>query len=133
MEGELFAPTYGRRNFYVGMTAPAKNISRMEYTTSATSTSRTEKAAPSLKKMPEGVWIQFPDAQTFVEREKELLQTIADSDGSDDVVIFLKNTKAVKILPPNLRVFADSVLKEKLEAVFGQGNVKYVGIPIENR
>ena len=133
MEGELFAPTYGRRNSYAGMTAPAKNISRMENTTSATNASRTEKAAPSLKKMPEGVWIQFPDAQTFVEREKELLQTIADSDGSDDVVIFLKNTKAVKILPPNLRVFADSVLKEKLEAVFGQGNVKYVGIPIENR
>ena len=94
---------------------------------------RTVQVQQPIKKMPEGVWIQFADAQAYAEREKELLQTIADSDGNDDVVIFLRSTKAVKILPPNLRVKADEVLKTRLEAVFGEGNVKYVGKPIENR
>ena len=75
-------------------------------------------------RLPSGIWIQFPDAESYAAREKELLESIADSDGNDDVVIFLRDTKGIKVLPPNRRVNGDETLVRKLEELFGQGNVK---------
>ena len=86
-----------------------------------------------ISKLPDGIWIQFADAASYKNREKELLESIADSDGTDNVVIFLKNTKEVKVLPPNLQVCADKDLKDRLSALFGEENVKCVAKPIENR
>lgn len=85
------------------------------------------------KGLPEGVWVQFADAAEYQSREQELLRAIADSDGSDNVVIFLKSTKEIKVLPQNLQVRADENLKNRLISIFGQENVKYVTKPIENR
>lgn len=82
-------------------------------------------------KVPEGIWIQFPDAESYFAREQELLQAIADSDGNDDVVIYLKNTRGLKVLPPNRRVKADGELQRKLGALFGGDNVKIRRKPIE--
>ena len=76
------------------------------------------------QEVPEGVWIQFSDADSYFAREKELLSAIADSDGEDDVVIYLKDTKAYKLLPPNRRVQADGELQRKLGGIFGVENVK---------
>ena len=78
--------------------------------------------------MPDGMWIQFPDADSYFAREKELLGAIADSDGNDDVVIFLKSTRGIKVLPPNLRVRAGEELRRKLAEAFGEENVKIRGI-----
>ena len=64
---------------------------------------------------------------------QELLQAIADSDGDDDVVIYLRDIKNIKILPQNLRVKADGALMEKLTVLFGKENVKFITKPIENR
>ena len=75
-------------------------------------------------KIPKGIWIQFPDTESYAAREKELFEAIADSDGNDDVVIFIKNPKGYKVLPPNRRVSADRILAQKLMAAFGQENVK---------
>ena len=76
------------------------------------------------KKVPSGIWIQFPDADNYFAREKELLTAIEDSDGNDDVVIFLKDTRAYKLLPPNRRVSADRALEQRLGGLFGGENVK---------
>ncbi len=76
------------------------------------------------KKFPPGIWIQFPDADSYFSREKELLSSIADSDGNDDVVIYLKDSRSYKLLPPNRRVKADSGLRKKLQGLFGEENVK---------
>ena len=76
------------------------------------------------KKGPSGIWIQFPDADNYFAREKELLTAIEDSDGNDDVVIFLKDTRAYKLLPPNRRVSADRALEQRLGGLFGGENVK---------
>ena len=76
------------------------------------------------KKVPSGIWIQFPDADNYFAREKELLTAIEDSDGNDDVVIFLKDTRAYKLLPPNRRVSADRALEQRLGGLFGEENVK---------
>ena len=76
------------------------------------------------KKLPEGIWVQFADQGSYIAREQELLELLADSDGSDDVVIYVKNPKSMKVLPPNRRVNADEALAEKLKAAFGEENVK---------
>lgn len=81
-------------------------------------------SAGTAGKMPEGIWIQFPDAESYFAREQELLNAIADSDGDDDVVIFLKSTRGFKVLPPNRRVKADSGLQQRLGTLFGGENVK---------
>ena len=75
-------------------------------------------------KIPKGIWLQFPDADSYFAREQELFSAIADSDGNDDVVIYLKNTRGIKVLPPNRRVSADGKLQEKLGVLFGEENVK---------
>lgn len=85
------------------------------------------------KGMPAGAWIQFPNMEAYKAREQELLQAIADSDGNDDVVIYLRDIKNIKILPANLRVKADETLMEKLTSQFGKENVKFITKPIENR
>ena len=84
------------------------------------------------KGMPAGAWIQFPDMDSYKEREAELLQAMADSDGNDDVVIYLRDIKNYKILPENLRVNANEALMEKLTLLFGKENVKFITKPIEN-
>ena len=88
---------------------------------------------PQKKGMPAGAWIQFPNMEAYKTREQELLQAIADSDGDDDVVIYLRDIKNIKILPQNLRVKADGALMEKLTLLFGKENVKFITKPIENR
>ncbi len=85
------------------------------------------------RRLPEGVWVQFSNAKEYREKEGQLLTAIRDSDGKEDVVVFLKDSKNFKILPPNLRVSADEALKDKLSAIFGKENVKYLTKPIENR
>ena len=88
--------------------------------------------ASTMKKVPDGVWVQFANNEEYLAQEAKLFEVTADSDGSDDLIVFLKDTKAFKILPPNKKVRADATLKAKLEENFGQGNVKYVGKTIEN-
>ena len=75
-------------------------------------------------KLPEGIWVQFTDQDSYIAREQELFELLADSDGSDDVVIYVKNPKSMKVLPPNRRVNADEALAEKLRTAFGGENVK---------
>lgn len=84
-------------------------------------------AAPVLNRMPDGLWIQFPDVAAYEARRGELLAAIEDSDGEDDVVIYLKSTREVKILPPNLRVCADESLQRSLKVLFGENNIKIKG------
>lgn len=78
----------------------------------------------SMNKVPNGIWIQFPTQESYQAREQELLAALADSDGNDDVVIYVKAPKRIKVLPPNRRVRADEALAEKLRKAFGQENVK---------
>ena len=82
------------------------------------------KSQTAPKGLPKGIWIQFADMETYRASEQLLFDTIADSDGSDNVVIFLKDSKAVKVLPPNRCVKADEGLITRLGAVFGKENVK---------
>lgn len=108
----------GRRNYNPGKTMPGR--------TPVQGAAGNQSTAGQRGKMPAGLWIQFPDAESYFAREKELLDTIAASDGNDDVVIFLKSTRGIKVLPPNRRVHADEELIQRLQELFGGENVKTV-------
>ena len=90
-------------------------------------------ARPQTKKLPDGVWIQFATVADFEASEKKLYDTIAESEGNDQVVIFIKENKAIKILPPNRNVCANTELQGRLEVVFGAENVKFRLKPIEKQ
>ncbi len=76
------------------------------------------------KGLPKGLWIQFQDAAAYREKEQLLLNMLADSDGKDDVIIFLRTEKKMNLLPPNRRVNMDANLVKSLQAMFGEENVK---------
>ncbi|MBP5281304.1 MAG: DNA polymerase III subunit alpha, partial [Lachnospiraceae bacterium] len=80
---------------------------------------------PTAKTIPNGVWIQFDTLEDFKAREQELLDAIKESDGDDNVVIFVKATKQIRLLPANRCVHADEELKKVLGAIFGEENVKF--------
>ena len=108
----------GRRNYNPGRTMSGR--------TPVQDAAGSQPTARQSGKMPAGLWIQFPDAESYFAREKELLDAIADSDGNDDVVIFLKSTRGIKVLPANRRVHADEELIQRLQGLFGGENVKTV-------
>ena len=89
--------------------------------------------AQNASKVPEGIWVQFATPEEYREKEQLLLEAIADSDGNDDVVIYVKEPRSVKILPANQRVNADEGLKSRLSAIFGEQNVKVLIKSIEKR
>lgn len=138
--GELFPNRYGRGgrgNYYGGgqpqtsWRSPQQMSQQLQPRGQQPGQMQAVKRTPG--GLPQGVWVQFANAGDYQTREQELLNAIADSDGNEDVVIFLRDTKNIKILPPNQRVCADDALKERLSTVFGKENVKYLTKPIENR
>ena len=75
-------------------------------------------------RLPNGLWIQFETPEEYQEQEQLLLGMLEDSDGNDDVVIFIRSRKNFKVLPPNRRVRITPALVQKLSVVFGEANVK---------
>ena len=90
-----------------------------------------EKVVP-FDSVPAELWIKFADKDDYLAREKELLDTVADSDGRDSLVIYCAKEKAKKILPPSYNVQVDTALVGILSAKFGADNVKVVEKSIEN-
>ncbi|MCR4618673.1 MAG: DNA polymerase III subunit alpha [Lachnospiraceae bacterium] len=70
-----------------------------------------------------GLFLQFATKSDYESLEEKVLSEMSGSDGNDDVIIFIKETKAVKVLPANKRVSADEKLKSGLEKILGEGNV----------
>ncbi|MCD2491822.1 DNA polymerase III subunit alpha [Lacrimispora sp. NSJ-141] len=83
--------------------------------------------------LPKTLWIQFDDKESYFGGEEELLKLLSDSDGSDQVGIFLKKERAKKLLGLGHTVQAETGLLEKLAVKYGKENVKVVEKPIENR
>ncbi|MCQ2492957.1 MAG: DNA polymerase III subunit alpha [Lachnospiraceae bacterium] len=70
-----------------------------------------------------GLFLQFATQKDYEDAEQRMLDLLADSDGNDDVIVFVKDIKSLKVLPPNRRVNANDELKARLSAVFGESNV----------
>ncbi|MBO5144674.1 MAG: DNA polymerase III subunit alpha [Lachnospiraceae bacterium] len=81
----------------------------------------------SFDEIPRKVWVKFPNMNTYVEKERVLFDAIYDSEGIDNVVIYIEETRQKKTLPPNRNIKADSAVLDKLRSLFGEENVKVVG------
>ena len=79
------------------------------------------------------LWIQFPDMDAYRNQEDSLYRILMDSEGDDEVIIYVRKEKMKKVLPASRNVKADQELLERLAAVFGEKNVKAVEKRIENR
>ena len=80
----------------------------------------------SFSEIPRKVWIKFSNINSYVEKEAALFDAIFDSDGKDNVIIYIEETRQKKTLPPNRNVQADGELLDRLRALFGEENVKVV-------
>lgn len=80
----------------------------------------------SFDEIPKNVWIKFPDMHSYVDKEQALFDALYESEGLDNVIIYIEETRQKKTLPPNRNIKADSGMLQKLQAVFGEGNVKVV-------
>ena len=78
------------------------------------------------------LWIQFPDKAEYQKKEALLFEELKFSDGNDSVVIYIKNPRAIKRLPPAKNVAVTEELVDKLRAEYGENNVKVVEKGIEN-
>ena len=77
------------------------------------------------------LWLQFPDMEAYQEREAEILEVLKQSDGQDQVVIYLSSRKAIKRLGGNMSVFAGDELVNALNKKLGEKNVKVLEKSIE--
>lgn len=80
----------------------------------------------SFSEIPRKVWIKFPNIGSYVEKEPVLFDAIYMSEGNDNVVIYIEETRQKKTLPANKNIQADSELLDRLRALFGEENVKVV-------
>ena len=60
----------------------------------------------------------------YEEKAGKLGEIINRSKGRDEVVIYIKDTKQMKQLPPSKNVHLDEFLKNALVAEFGEDNIK---------
>lgn len=70
------------------------------------------------------LWIKFATIEEYEAAEQELFSRLEESDGSDQVCIFVENPKSVKNLPPGRSVKADKELVDRLISYYGKGNIK---------
>ena len=71
------------------------------------------------------------DRQEYQEKESELLRTVTQFDGSDEVYIYLSKDRAKKKLANRYLTKVCPELLEKLYRQFGEENVKVVEKTVE--
>ena len=76
--------------------------------------------------IPRTVWLKFPNMDSYIIQEKQLFDSIAQSDGNDTIVIYLEDSKQMKTLPPNRNIKADGEVLERLRGMLGENNVRVV-------
>ena len=81
--------------------------------------------------VPKELWLKFPDKDTYVETEREVLELLRESEGSDSVIIYLERERAKKVLPSNWNVNASDGLIEILTKKLGEINVRLVEKKLE--
>ena len=82
--------------------------------------------------LPKELWIQFLDRESFMAEEKALYEILRSSDGTDQVVVYIRSPKSMKRLGKAWSICADETLLQKIVERYGQNNVKVVEKCIEN-
>jgi DNA polymerase III subunit alpha len=81
--------------------------------------------------LPKELWLKFPDKDAYVGIERELLESLKDSEGNDSVIIYLEKERAKKVLPSNRNVNANEELLRHLVGKLGEKNVKVMEKKLE--
>ena len=79
------------------------------------------------------LWLQFHTKEEYDQKEAELFELLHDSDGSDEVVIYVANPKLLKRLGKNRTIRINTELVNNLTKFLGENNVKVVEKSIENK
>lgn len=79
------------------------------------------------------LWLQFPTMNEFQLRQQELFELLKESDGMDEIVVYVANPKSLKRYGRNYTVDANPQLLSKLYDFLGEKNVKCVEKNIENK
>ncbi len=115
--------TYGHQSVEGQSERKAGDIQRTAGESDAAADERVREQA-TRQALQNGLWIRFENGDDFRTEEKELLKRLTEFPGEDAVIIFLKDTKEVKILPSEYRVRADEALEKELGELYGADNVK---------
>ena len=83
--------------------------------------------------MQKELWLQFHTKEEYDQKEAELFELLHDSDGSDEVVIYVANPKLLKRLGKNRTIRINTELVNNLTKFLGENNVKVVEKSIENK
>lgn len=75
---------------------------------------------------PSEVWLQFANKEQYDKESEILYSKLSLSDGNDNVVIYLKEEKAIKRLSNAYNIKADSYTISSLISLLGEENVRVV-------
>ncbi len=78
----------------------------------------------SFEDIPRTLWLQFKDLAQKETLWQEVTELIGDSDGVDGIKLYYTDSRKIEELPHNISVNADLELREALQALLGEGNVK---------
>ena len=81
--------------------------------------------------VPNQLWIQFTDKQSYLAAEQSLFDSLAKYDGQDTVIVYLSTERAKKQLPNSRMTKVCPELLEELYKKFTKENVKVVQMSIE--
>lgn len=79
------------------------------------------------------LWLQFPTKEKFAQNEQTLYDMLRDSDGNDEVVIYVASPRAVKRLGKNFNIRIEPGLVNNLTNFLGENNLKVVEKSIEKK
>ena len=86
----------------------------------------------SFDDVPREVWIQFDSRADYAKAETGLVDDLMESKGNSTVVIYLKDVKAMKKLPPAYQVHIEDSWLERMCEKYGSSNVKIVERVLKN-
>ena len=86
----------------------------------------------SFDDMPRELWIQFDSREDYAKAETDLVDDLMESKGNSTVVIYLKDVKAMKKLPPAYQVHIEDSWLERMCEKYGSSNVKIVERVLKN-
>ena len=72
------------------------------------------------------VWLRFADKEQYEDRQAAIEKIISESDGKDEINIYLNETKQIKKLGKAFTIKADKYILEQFEQVLGKENVQVV-------
>lgn len=82
-------------------------------------------------RMPRELWLKFSSKEEYISRWEEILQIMQDSEGEDELVVYLAEPKAVKRFPKRYNIQITDELLGRLYEKLGEANVKVVEKHIE--